>query len=338
VALASRVFGPAGRRAFSRTANRTRAAAPAPPIPPERGRLRRLRAGRTIALMRSLPRILLALGCTLLLLAAAGPVRAQVAVVFGDSPDTTQWAASWGFASGGSSLALAGTSHFPVQSHTAFLGNNALRLAWTAASGGDWALTAAAANWTPFDTAPYDTLVFAMQSPEGIDAANLPFVFLEDATNTRTPSMYLALFAPQAPSGAWTRVAIPMSAFRSNHGGADLARINKVFFSQTPAMTAGAPHQLYVDELRFVAAGLPVPAMGPIEARGFELHAATRARRGPASRSPRSRTAPRWTGAGPPASRASTGQSRSAPTCARCLRPRRPPRSRARSATRNGST
>ncbi len=225
--------------------------------------------------MAPAPRARLAAALVLLALLAV-PARAQVQVVFADSPDTTQWAASWGFAGGGSSLALVNTSHAPIENRRAFLGRNGARLAWTAAAGGAWELTVATNGWTAFDSAPYDTIVFAAWSAGGVSGGDLPLFFLEDANNVRTPPMPLSAFVAQVPAGAWTRVAIPLSAVRAAPGSADLSRINKVFFAQAPAMTPGVPRAMDVDEIRFVAAGLAAPALGAVEARAWELHAEVR--------------------------------------------------------------
>ncbi len=208
-------------------------------------------------------------------LALATPASAQVYRMFSDSPDTTQWIASWGFASGGSSLALVATSHVPV-TRTAFLGSNAARLDWTAASGGAWELTIADSAWVVFDSSPYDTLVFAVWSPGAIGTPDLPLFFLEDANNHRSPTHPLSEFVGAVPSAAWTRVAVPLAAFRGNPGPADLTKLNKVFFAQAPTMAPGVPHTLLVDEIRCVVAGLAAPATPLAQARAYERHAELR--------------------------------------------------------------
>jgi hypothetical protein len=208
-------------------------------------------------------------------IALSTPAHAQVYRMFSDSPDTTQWAASWGFASGGSSLALVETSHVPV-TRTAFLGSNAAGLSWIAASGGAWELTIADSAWVAFDSTPYDTLVFAAWSPGAIGAPDLPLFFLEDANNHRTPTHPLSEFVTGVPASAWTRVAVPLAAFRGNPGGADLTKLNKVFFAQAPTMVPGVPHLLLVDEIRCVVGGLAAPVTPVAQARAYELHAELR--------------------------------------------------------------
>jgi hypothetical protein len=210
----------------------------------------------------------------------AAPAHAQVFRMFSDSPDAAEWAASWGFASGGSSLALVHTSHVPV-SDSAFLGSNAVRLSWTPAAGGAWELTVATSGWVPFDSTPFDTLVFAVWSPAPVEASELPLFFLEDADNHRSPAHPLSEFVGGIPGGAWTRVPVPLQVFRANPGPADLTRLNKVFFSQAPTMTAGVPRTLIVDEIRCVVAGLAAPTPPLAEARAYERHAELRWDPGP---------------------------------------------------------
>ena len=191
--------------------------------------------------------------------------------LFQDSANLVFWDASWGYANNGSRLELVNVSHFPVDASHAYLGANSLRLAWTSAAGGDWMLTAATSGWIPFDTAPYDAIVFAVWSAQSLAAADLPDFLLEDADNVRTPRHPLSDYVTGVPASVWTRVAIPLSVFRTNPGGANLARMNKVFFAQGPSNTPGIPRTLLVDEIRFVPASL-APAAPALEVRAFERH------------------------------------------------------------------
>lgn len=215
------------------------------------------------------------LGAAVALLAlAALPAAAQAGGIryFGDSTDPTYYPTSWGNHSGPSWVDLAQTSHFPVDTQHPFLGANALRLSWLSAPGGDWALTAAAPGWSAYDTSPYDSLIFMAWAASAVPAAELPAIFLEDQSNTRTPRQALSQFSAGVPAGTWTRVCVPLDAFRAAPGAADLARINKVFFGQEPSVASGVGHTLVLDEIRIVEAdGVPPPA--PATAlRAFERH------------------------------------------------------------------
>ena len=207
-----------------------------------------------------------------LLALAPAPAHALGVRLFSDSPDRTFWDSSWGYANSPSSLELVNGSKFPVDSAHAFLGKNALRLAWTSATGGDWALTAATQSWVVFDPTPYDSILFVVWSPADIPAADLPDFFLEDQDNVRTPRHPLSDWLPGVTAATWTRVSIPLTVFRADPGGADLTRINKVFFGQRAGAASGVARTLIVDEIRFLPAGASAPVAPQLTARPFERH------------------------------------------------------------------
>lgn len=209
--------------------------------------------------------------CVAALCLLAPPAASQGVRLFQDSANLAFWDASWGYATNGSQLELAAVSHFPVDTAHAFFGTNSLRLSWTSAAGGDWMLTAATPGWLPFDSTPHDAIVFMVWSAVTIAGPDLPDFLLEDASNVRTPRQPLANWVASVPAGSWTRVAVPLSVFRSNPGGADLTRMNKVFFAQAAANAPGVAHTLLVDEIRFVPAMLS-PAPPAVSVRGFERH------------------------------------------------------------------
>ena len=219
--------------------------------------------------------VLVVLALALLVLAPATG-RAQGLRLFGDSPDRTFWDSSWGYANGGSSLELVNVTKFPVDTLHAFIGKNALRLAWTSAPGGDWALTAATQGWVAFDPTPCDSILFVVWSPAAIPASDLPDVFLEDQGNVRTPHHPLADWLPGVAAATWTRVAIPLAVFRANPGGADLTRINKIFFGQRAGSASGVARTLIVDEIRFIPTGTSAPAAPQVTATAFERHVEVR--------------------------------------------------------------
>jgi len=218
------------------------------------------------------------LAAALVVAGLLGAATGQAAGIryFGDSTDTTYYDTSWGNRTGASWVDLAQTSHFPVDPRRPFLGANALRLSWRSSPGGDWAITAAAPGWSAYDTSPYDSLVFMAWGATAVTAAELPMIFLEDQSNTRTPRQALAQFCAGIPAGAWTRVSVPLAVFRQNPGSANLTKINKVFFGQNPAVASGATYTLAVDEIRIVSADGVPPAAPQTLARAYERHAELR--------------------------------------------------------------
>ncbi len=220
----------------------------------------------------------LALATALLTLASA-PSRAAVRGIrlFGDSPSGTLWDASWGYFAAPGWVALANGSHFPVDTLHAFEGRNALRLTWVSASGGDWMLAAATAGWAPVDPSAMDSLLFVVWSPVAIAANDLPDVLLEDSNNARTARQHLAAYVPAGvPASTWTRVSVPLAAFRAAPGAANLASVNKLFFAQATTNTSGLGHLMIVDELRYVTAEATVPSLPALVSRAFERHAEVR--------------------------------------------------------------
>ncbi|MHC4067546.1 MAG: glucoamylase family protein, partial [Planctomycetota bacterium] len=206
------------------------------------------------------------------LLALAGDAYPAGIRYFGDSTDSTYYPTSWGTHSGASWVELALSTHFPVDPQRPFLGSNSLRLSWVSAPGGDWALTAAAPGWSAYDTSPFDSLVFMAWTESAVTVNELPMIFLEDQSNARTPRQALSQFSSGVPADAWTRISVPLTVFRLNPGGADLTKINKIFFGQNAAQSSGTPHTLIVDEIRIVDADGVPPAAPQTTARAFERH------------------------------------------------------------------
>jgi hypothetical protein len=213
-----------------------------------------------------------ALALLVTLATAASAATTPGAYLFTDSPNPAEYIASWGYATAPSQLALVNVSHVPADTAHVFLGSNALRLAWTSATGGDWMLAVAPPGWVPVDTSPYDTLVFVVWSPTSVPAADLPDLLLEDADNVRTPRHPMSAYLSGAGAGVWTRVPVPLSVFRDDPGAADLTRINKVFFAQGSGSAANTPYMLYVDEIRFVTAGSFTLSAPAATVRTFERH------------------------------------------------------------------
>ncbi len=77
-----------------------------------------------------------------------------------------------------------------------------------------------------------DTLVFWMQSIEGITSANLPKVFMEDVSNKKSIFLSISDYQGDLASGAWTRINIPMSGFLSSGDGVDYTKIKTIGFAQ----------------------------------------------------------------------------------------------------------
>jgi hypothetical protein len=209
----------------------------------------------------------------LLALAVVPAAHAQGLRVFTDSPRLEYWDPSWGQYTGASRVELKDVSHFPVDTAYHRSGTNALRLAWISAPGGDWALCAATSGWSAGSLDGLDSLLFWILPATAFPPSELPLVFLEDASNVRTGKRSLGLSVSALTPGAWQRVALPIDFFRANPNGADLTRINKVFFGQDPASSPNVSRVLRIDDIRFTAADVvPPPPPAAPAARAGERH------------------------------------------------------------------
>jgi hypothetical protein len=173
---------------------------------------------------------------------------------------------------------------------------NALRLHWTSKDGGGWQAHIRLNNWR--DRVLHftgDTLTFWCYTPETLSTGNLPKVVVRDAGRTPSDPVVLApnltlndedhnftepldlapYFAKLRP-GTWTRIAIPMRAFRSSTVRVlDPQRMVALVFSQGKA--DGLEHTLLIDDIsiedsRQLAARPPLPAVQEVTAIGYERH------------------------------------------------------------------
>jgi hypothetical protein len=138
---------------------------------------------------------------------------------------------------------------FPVESViTAQQGVNSLRLKWRSVSGGSWLAIAAGDAWTAKDISDTDTMVFWLQSLEGIASGDLPQVFVEDVTNRKSIFTGLPGWSGDLPAGVWTRITIPMTLFLDSGDGVDYTQIKTIGFAQLA--DDGAEHTLLIDNMR----------------------------------------------------------------------------------------
>jgi hypothetical protein len=199
---------------------------------------------------------------------------AQGVRLFRDASSGTYWDLSYGYAASGSSVELINGSKAPVDYVTRWRGTSSLRMRYTAQSGGDWLLGVANTGWVAVDGTQLDSLVFWAYSPVALAAGDLPYVFLEDKNNARSPRYAMAPYnAGGLPAGVWTRLVMPLAPFQSGPGSMNMTVMNKTFFAQTPAGTMGVQRTIHLDELRWVKADPTPPATPPVtQALGFERH------------------------------------------------------------------
>ncbi|NTW23316.1 MAG: T9SS type A sorting domain-containing protein [Lentimicrobium sp.] len=202
---------------------------------------------------------------------------AQTYLYFQDSPDSDFYDFSWMELTAPSELERKGDElrKFPVESIIpAKQGLNSLRLKWRSAAGGDWVAIAAGTSWEAKNLSETDTLMFWLYSLEGITAANLPKIFLEDINNVKTTKHAFASWSPETlPITTWVKISVPMSLFLTAGDPVDFTNIKTVGFAQNA--TDNLPHTLLVDDMRvFAGSGASLPASKPtgLIAEGYDSH------------------------------------------------------------------
>ena len=184
--------------------------------------------------------------------------------------------------------------HLPVNTKIFITPPNALQVAWQSALNGGWDAEIRVVNFRnrriQFQG---DTLYFWCYSQQGIAAADLPLVRLEDAGRNFSGPLPLGEFAGDLPAGRWLQVKIPLSRFvtASIHDFSP-QNLRIIVFSQNAA--DGAKHTVVIDEIRidsaeaaatsFALAAAPdnaaeqwkassaLPTPSRLSAKGYERH------------------------------------------------------------------
>ena len=128
-------------------------------------------------------------------------------------------------ATGGSTVEVINGSKAPLEYTTRWRGTSGLRMRYTRAAGGDWLLGVANTGWAAVDGTQLDSLVFWAYSATALPAGDLPYVFIEDMNNTRTPRYPMAPYNPAGlPAGVWTRLVMPLAPIKAGPGSANMTR------------------------------------------------------------------------------------------------------------------
>jgi hypothetical protein len=187
--------------------------------------------------------------------------------------------------------------HLPVNGQVFVTPPNALQLSWQSEVNGGWDAEIRVVNFRnrriQFEG---DTLYFWCYSQQGMAAAELPLVRLEDAGRNFSSPLALGEFAGDLPAERWVQVKIPLARFATasiHDFSAQNLRI--IVFSQNAA--DGVRHTLLIDEIRIdsakaatsgpvTLAGAPekdgkqseprpvLPTPVKLSARGYERHIA----------------------------------------------------------------
>ena len=188
----------------------------------------------------------------LLFISGSLVLNGQTYLYFQDSPNADYYDFSWMELTPPSELERKvepDLRKFPVESVTpAQKGANSLRLKWRSVADGNWLAIAAGDSWTAKDISDTDTMVFWVQSVEGIVSGDLPRVFVEDVTNKKSVFIPVSDWSGDLTTGQWTRITIPMVLFLTSGDGVDYTKIKTVGFTQDE--TDGIEHTLLIDNMR----------------------------------------------------------------------------------------
>ena len=213
--------------------------------------------------------------CTFLFLMIAS-VHAQTYLYFQDSPGPVYYDYSWLTVDAPSELEILGDDNrrFPVESTlTPQQGINSLRMNWKSAPGGSWQAIAAGIDWAAKNVSDTDTLLFFVYAPQGISAANLPKIFVEDTDNQQTIHLPIGDFCGNIPAGSWQRITIPMDVIFAAGTTVNFTSIKTIGFAQNAA--DNTQHILYVDDMRIFKGDGISPAVAPptgLTAKGYDSH------------------------------------------------------------------
>jgi hypothetical protein len=172
--------------------------------------------------------------------------------------------------------------NIPVTSERFFNPPNSLRLTWISHTGGDWCAELCVEHWRSRARAlKGTTLSFWCFAETAIAVEALPMLQIETADGSRTQPLRLTQVVSAVPEQQWTRIIIPLAAFDTATADIELAHFAKLMFAQS--VDDGAPHTLYIDEVRLLDPGVAAAAPAPagLTARAYDRHVDLRWTAGP---------------------------------------------------------
>lgn len=137
-------------------------------------------------------------------------------------------------------------------------------LQWRSMSGGTWSFFIASPGWQSWNVAGYSNVVFFINGPSAIPAANLPRLGLESSSNQKTPTTSLATYLPvgmDGDSNTWQRVDVPLTAFQP-YGLFSPSQLKDVFFTQGAA--DGVTRTVWLDNIRVTGGQIPTAPAVPV--------------------------------------------------------------------------
>ncbi len=196
-------------------------------------------------------------------------------LLFDNSLTPKRYYHSEGKASEPSSLAL-DRNKLPVETKIFLTPPNALRLQWRSLPTGSWEAVLHVDRWRNRDiNFDGDTLYFWCFSREGIPAAHLPQIQLQDFDRGFTAPIRLAQLREAIPAERWVQVKIPLRRFSTaSLREFDPHKVQSVSFLQ--GIADGTPHTLIIDEVKIDVARpsnkTPLARPKGLSAKGYDRH------------------------------------------------------------------
>lgn len=181
---------------------------------------------------------------------------------------------SRGRASAPSTLRLI-DDRLPIETTSFVSAPNALKLQWESVPNGGWSVELRLYEWRNRTIYfPGNDLWIWVCAPDGLRARGMPKLALRDAGANFTQPLDLGAFASDLAPGKWTRIRIPLNAFRTaSLHEFEPHRLNTLVFVQGTADSA--PHTLLLDDIRIEDDLQPQhapPRPLDVQAKGYERH------------------------------------------------------------------
>ncbi|HZZ40233.1 MAG TPA: glucoamylase family protein [Acidobacteriaceae bacterium] len=212
-------------------------------------------------------------------LAAVLPARADQnysqQVFFENSLSAGDYFYSSGSISAPSTLRLV-DKKLPIETSTFISGPNAVVLQWESMPEGGRTAEMNLYTWRDRTIEfPGTNLWIWVWSPDPLPAADLPHLAVHDVGGNFSSPLDLSAFAHELPAHQWTRLRIPLSAFRTaSVHPLHPHELDRLVFIQGTADSA--PHTLYLDDIRIEddppAHQTAPPAPQHVQAKGYERH------------------------------------------------------------------
>lgn len=164
----------------------------------------------------------------------------------------------------------------PVETASFVSGPNALSLEWESIPNGGWSTELRLYAWRDRTLEfPGNNLYLWLYAPDGLRAADLPKLALRDTGGNFTAPLEVGAFARNLSPGRWSRVRIPLSAFRTaSFHPIEPHRLSVLVFVQGAADST--PHTVFIDDIRIEndppAAQAAPPTPQDVQATGYERH------------------------------------------------------------------